>query len=446
MTAPIPVLILKTGRYAIHHGQVGIIRSLGRLGIPVYTIAEDHLTPAGTSRYLTGRFVWNTGDQPRSQTLEALSRIAKTLKEPAILIPTDDVAAILVAEEAATLRQWFVFPRISAAMPRTLANKQTLHALCRQIGVPCPNTRCPTSISDVHEFAESSRFPIIVKAAAAWLSPKLNVSVVHSERELIDLWHRTARPETPNLLLQEYIPSGEDWFFHGYCNGASDCLAGFTGLKLRSSPPHAGITTLGRSVGNDALLHQAGALLKAISYAGVMDLDYRFDKRDGQYKLLDFNPRIGAQFRLFVDDNGLDVARALYRDLTGQTVQRSRQVDGRVFVVEPDDLRASLQYFWRGELSVYAWLRSFKGRREFAWFNWDDPLPSLMAWGRFAIRGLRKLVRVVAQVQHRPPVGWREPMVQTRSRDASTPRSSAPLNDSIRRATSSSNAAVTPDQ
>jgi len=41
-----------------------------------------------------------------------------------------------------------------------------------------------------------------------------------------------------------------------------------------------------------------------------MDLDYRFDKRDGQYKLLDFNPRIGAQFRLLVDDNGLDVGES----------------------------------------------------------------------------------------------------------------------------------------
>jgi hypothetical protein len=65
-----------------------------------------------------------------------------------------------------------------------------------------------------------------------------------------------------------------------------------------------------------------------------MAIDYRFDKRDRQYKLLDINPRIGAQFHVFVDDNGVDVARALYRGLTGQNVRRARQVDGRVFVVE----------------------------------------------------------------------------------------------------------------
>jgi predicted ATP-grasp superfamily ATP-dependent carboligase len=394
MTAPLPVLILKTGRYPIHHGGLGIIRSLGRLGIPVYTIAEDHLIPAATSRYLTGSFVWNAGHLPKQEMLDALARIGKKLNKPTILIPTDDLAAILIAEESAALRQWFMFPDILPAMPRNLANKQMLYTLCRQIGVPCPNTLCPTSISEVNEFAESARFPLVVKAAGGWLSPGLQVSIVHSKRELVDIWHRAGSPQNPNLLIQEYIPPGEDWFFHGYCNGASDCLAGFTGMKLRSFPPHAGMTTLGRSVTNDVLFHQAETLLKAISYAGIMDLDYRFDERDQQYKLLDFNPRIGAQFRLFVDDNGLDVARALYGDLTGHVVRRARQVDGRVFVVEPDDLRASVNYFRRGELSARAWLHSFKGHKEFAWFNWDDPLPFLMVWARFAVLCIGKMIQI----------------------------------------------------
>jgi hypothetical protein len=39
-------------------------------------------------------------------------------------------------------------------------------------------------------------------------------------------------------------------------------------------------------------------------------------------------------------------------------------------------------------------LRSFKGRKEFAWFSWDDPLPFLMVWARFAIRGIGKMMRI----------------------------------------------------
>jgi hypothetical protein len=59
-----------------------------------------------------------------------------------------------------------------------------------------------------------------------------------------------------------------------------------------------------------------------------------------------------------------------------------------------DDLRASVNYFGRGELSAYSWLRSFKGRKELAWFNWDDPLPFLMVWARFAIRGIGKIIQI----------------------------------------------------
>jgi D-aspartate ligase len=391
MTAPVPVLILKTGRYPVHHGGLGIIRSLGRLGIPTYSVTEDRFTPTGTSKYLAGSFVWKAGDLSRPRILEALARIGRKLDKPTILIPTDDVGAILIAEESPTLRRWFIFPDISAGLPRNLANKGMLYTLCRQMGVPCPNTLVPTSLSDAKEFAETARFPLVVKAAAAWLGPK-GVSIVRTERELVDVWHQAENSQAPNLLIQEYVPHGEDWFFNGYCNGASDCLARFTGMKLRSYPPHTGIATLARPVTNDALLHQAETFLKAISYAGIMDIDYRFDKRDGQYKLLDFNPRVGAQFRAFVDENGLDVARALYRDLTGEQVRRSRQLDGRVFVVESHDLRASAKYFWRGELSAYAWLHSFKGHKEFGWFSWDDPLPFLMVWIRLAIQGLVKII------------------------------------------------------
>lgn len=217
--------------------------------------------------------------------------------------------------------------REQADAVRALPNKR---ALVRTRSAPrrsqmCTNLRYPRDS------------PIVVKPAAGWLNPKLRVSIVHSEQDLVDGWHRAGGSQNPNLLLQEYIPPGADWFFHGYYNGASDCLAGFTGMKLRSYPPHAGMTTLGRSITNDVLLQHNQTLLKAISYAGIMDLDFRFDERDRQYKLLDFNPRIGARFRVFVDGNGLDVARALYCDLTGQTVRRSKQVDGRILIVEPDD-------------------------------------------------------------------------------------------------------------
>ncbi len=94
----------------------------------------------------------------------------------------------------------------------------------------------------------------------------------------------------------------------------------FTGVKVRSWPPHAGMTANAYVVDNPELADLAARFIKQIGFTGIIDLDLRFDRRDGRYKLLDFNPRMGAQFRLFENESGVDVVRAMHLDLTGRAV------------------------------------------------------------------------------------------------------------------------------
>jgi predicted ATP-grasp superfamily ATP-dependent carboligase len=99
------------------------------------------------------------------------------------------------------------------------------------------------------------------------------------------------------------------------------------------------------------LRRKSEELFEALSYRGIMDLDYRLDKRDGQYKLLDFNPWVGSQFRLFEDAGGIDVVRALHLDLTGRPVPHHPQMDGRAFILENHDLLARWVYRRNGVLT-----------------------------------------------------------------------------------------------
>ena len=121
-------------------------------------------------------------------------------------------------------------------------------------------------------------------------------------------------------MLQEFVPGDQrhDWFFHGYCDADSVCRPAFTGVKVRSYPSTAGLTSFGRSAPNAPLAREVTGLLARLGYRGLLDLDIRLDARDGRYHLLDFNPRLGAQFRVFRDAAGTDVALAAYLDLTGQ--------------------------------------------------------------------------------------------------------------------------------
>jgi D-aspartate ligase len=240
---------------------------------------------------------------------------------------------------------------------------------------------------------------VVVKAAEPWLLPEgeRSTSIAWTPEQACAIYRRADGERQTKFILQEYIDPavGEDWFYHGYRNAQSSYCLGYTGRKLRSYPTGAGPTTLGKAVVNDLLQQQTERLLEAISYSGIVDIDFRLDKRDGRYKLLDFNPRIGAQFRLFEDHAGVDVARALYLDLTGARLPKSLPVEGRIFIAEFHDLAAGFCYFRQGTLTFHEWWRSYMGKRELAWFCGDDPLPFLMMCIRLLLRVVERKLQIV---------------------------------------------------
>jgi D-aspartate ligase len=400
-----PVLVVKVSSNPLHHGRLGIARSMGRVGVPVFGVYEDRFAPGGMSKYVRGKFVWENDGASADEFLAGMSEIAAYLKRPSILVPTDDYGAILIAEHREALSDAFVFPVQPRDLPRTVASKAGLYELCRQLHVPCPQAVFPTTRAEVDEFLSRAVFPVAVKTTDPWNLHRnaalKSTMIVDSAESLLEIYDHAADASGLRLMFQEYIPrdQGEDWFFHGYCDARSDCLVAFTGVKVRSFPAYAGPTTLGRSVENPALRRQAEQLFQALEYRGIMDLDYRFDRRDGEYKLLDFNPRIGAQFRLFENEAGIDVIRALHLDLTGRTVPRS-PMKLRCFMAEYHDVLAGLSYHRAEHLTFRGWLRSLRCVEERAWLDADDPWPSIVMSLRFLARGVEKAFRKVWPAQH----------------------------------------------
>jgi D-aspartate ligase len=372
-----PAVVLKFDPNVMHHGGLGVIRSLGRLGLPVYGVHEGPWAPAANSRYLRGRFFWQPNPDEVERVQAELVRLADRIGQPAVLIPTDDAGSIFLAEHGDGLREHFLFPAPPRDLPRRVAGKYSLHQLLQEAGMPSVRAAMPETLDEARAFAADAGFPLIAKLADPWTGHGRvrSTSILASAAELDDIYQTCAEAGV-GLMLQEFIPDGpgQDWFFHGYCDASSTCRPAFTGVKERSYPAHAGLTCLGRSEPNDELRGQITGLLQRIGYQGILDLDIRFDPRDGQYKLLDFNPRIGAQFRLFRDAAGTDVATACYLDLTGQAIPESEQASRR-FVVENYDPIAAFRYWRGGELDLRSWLASVRAVDEAAWFARDDLRP-----------------------------------------------------------------------
>jgi D-aspartate ligase len=363
--------------------------------VPVYTIVEDHFTPAARSRYLAGRFRWpTTGREEPDELVAGLLQIGSSIGGRAILVATDEEAAVLVAEQAVRLREQFVLPAVAPGLPRSLATKHELHALCVQHGIPTPVSLRPQSAVEVLEFATALGFPCVLKNDAPWLRlirPAVaNTAIIYDAlelRRLVDSWQTM-----PSALMQEYVPRerATDWIAHAYLGEDPDRHVIFTGRKLRSWPPQAGVTTYAYTRSNAEVAQLTRELCSKVGFRGICDLDWRFDSSAAQYKLVDFNPRLGAQFRLFERADGVDVIRAMHLDLTGRELSPGRQVDGRLYVVENLDVPARIAYRRAGHREE-APLPS-AGHRELAWWAADDPLPALLGGARSAAFGGRQLL------------------------------------------------------
>jgi D-aspartate ligase len=392
-----PAVVLKFDPNVMHHGGLGAIRSLGRMGVAVYAIQENAWAPAARSRYLHEKVIWRPSALATYEVRAGLLRLSERIGRPAVLIPTDDAGAIFLAEHGSQLRGRYLFAAPPAQLPRRLAGKYSLHQVCTALGVPAPGSALPASQAAAADFAAGHGFPVVGKLATPWLAAagQLSTIIIRDQDELASAWLACQRGRT-KLMLQEYIPAnrGHDWFFHGYCAASGQCLLACTGIKDRSYPAHAGLTSFGRWAPNAALRDAVTALLARLGYRGIADLDLRLDDRDGEYKLLDFNPRLGAQFRLFTDAAGLDVVRAAYLDLTGQHVPSAESACGRTFLVESYDPLSAFSYWRRGELGVGAWLASICQADETAWFARDDLCP-------FGLMCVRMAWRVVSRPRAR---------------------------------------------
>jgi D-aspartate ligase len=394
----VPIFVLRSNDDIFQHGPLAVARSAGRLGIPVHGVCRSRWEPIGLSRFTRPGNARVGSDLPDDQKLEALLAVGSRLG-PAVLIPVDDPSTVFVEDRATALRQHFLFPEQPANLSQRLSSKREMHDLCRDLGIPTPTCNFPQNEAELLALAAETEFPVVLKQSDGWLpsaDPDApSVLVAHDRQTLVDGYRRMESSERPNVILQEYIPGGSDsiWIFNGYFDGDSRCLAGFTGRKLRQRGPHTGPATLGECVANETVAETTRRLAGELGYRGIIDVGFRHDRRDGLYKLLDVNPRLGASFRMFVGENGLDVVRALYLDLTGQAVPASAASDGRKWVVEPYDLVSAVQLTREGSLRPGEWLRSFRGLREAAWLTRDDPLPFLAMGLRMMLVGLRRLAR-----------------------------------------------------
>lgn len=376
MTEPKPAGAIVVGG---DYQGLGIVRSLGRHGIPVCVI-DDEPSISRYSRYTT-------------RTI----RVANVRDEE----PT--VAALLDAVERYDMAGWVVFPTRDETVAALARNRERLgdvlrittpgwesmkyacdkretYRLAQRLGIPIPRTWFPEGAGDL---AEIDAFPAVVKPAAK--DPFVRATGAKAWRvdtrdELEAAFDRAERIAGPGgIVVQELVPGGSETIF-GYCAffRRGEVVGRMVTRYGRQHPPDFGRSaTYVETVEAPELDEPSARFLEEIGYYGLVEIEYKHDTRDGTYRLLDVNARtwgyhaLGARL-------GVDFPHLLYRDQFGDPpVGVVSAPSGVGWVRLVTDLPTVAAGLARRRVSFSDYVRSMRHARCESVLSAGDPLPML---------------------------------------------------------------------
>ena len=393
----VPAFILGAGLNAL-----GVARSLGRHGIPVVVCHSFIRDIADRSRYVTPIIL----DEDARLALGALLTHAQAFAQRPVLFATSDQYVRLVSEYRNVLAQRFRFLIPEEGVIETVTDKSKFAAFAREHQWPIPATFIPTTEDEVRRNAEQLRYPLVIKPALSyeWSRSKVvkerfrigKIVRVETPAELIGKWN-DLKDTSRALVIQEWIPGGDDQLFHYYSYRSShdkETIGDLVSQRLRIYPIHGGVGTFVRATSDAELASISRVVLSELRFVGASTVCFKRDAVTKEYKIVEINGRLPQAHSLF-QMCGIDLPYIMYKDLLGhvEPIPQLRNL-GNKWVSIQLDAPAVWSYWRAGELTLPSWLASLRGTKMCAEFAWDDWKPFFFAvqalaqrmWGRLRRR------------------------------------------------------------
>ncbi len=123
--------------------------------------------------------------------------------------------------------------------------------------------------------------------------------------------------------------------YGSFINSAGDIIAEFTGRKLLQIPPRFGTCLIGESVDIPEVKLFGKMLLEEFGFQGFSQVEFKLDKRDGQFKLIEINGRFWKWHSLAAA-SGVNLSALAYQNITelnGKYLISNSQIYGKHWIV-----------------------------------------------------------------------------------------------------------------
>ncbi len=372
---------------------LGVVRELGRAGVPVIGIAQSRHALGLHSRYLARHIVI---EQPRSETmLEQIRALGEEFGEIPLLTVSEVNLKWLLNNRQHLGKVKAILPQ-AEALAVVLDKGRTL-TVAESVGISVPRTIEPESVEAIEQLAGTLTFPVVLK----WKDPNAigpllsanGMSLLKAEYALdsgqLSAIGKRYQPLGKYPLIQEYCPGiglGQFFFMHD-----GEALRRFQHIRIAEWPPEGGFSSVCESLPlteHAELQEKSIALLRTIGWEGIAMVEYRLDPQTGKAVLMEINGRFWGSFPLAVQCgagfallaylvNGLGRTASLGEVRTGlrcrmmateikrliRILLEPRKISDPFFKPAPGrELKRFWSDFFRTGVGYYVW-------------SWDDPAP-----------------------------------------------------------------------
>ena len=364
-----PAVVLDLG-----FGGYGVVRSLSRYGIPVIGFCNEKKMPEFRTR-LCDQKIYFKGD---SDLREKLEQTVSGLASKPVLYVTTDSYVNFVIENREFIDENFLIHLPTNDVLNLLLDKTAFTEYANQHDILIPRTHNLFNSKDLETIEKDLSFPLILKPfnrtnnwRKANLSKAYYLDTIDELRKLYDEIH----PIESRLMVQEWIPGGDSNVYYClvYFDLQSECLASFTGYKIRQWPVGTGTGCSTTALDDPYVFTRTVEILQQVKYSGFGSVEFKLHDRNGKYYLIE--PTVGRveQIGYVATANGVNLPLCCYNSLTHADLEEAPPPEKKViYIEEPTEIASAYVHIRKRLITIKEYFRSLKGPKAYRYFCKGD--------------------------------------------------------------------------
>lgn len=371
------------------------VRAIGRAGLSVFGFDHDPAEFGFRSRF--GAHETCPDPASAADLLAFLRQRAGRFSTRPVLYPTSDAYVAFVSEHREALASYSQYALPCRDSVAAGLNKSAQHARAVAAGVPTAHTHTVHTLDDVQRVAPVLDYPVIVKPLIGHLWRQTfrgEKAVPVEDADTLIALFRDIQAAGQSALVQSIVqgPNTNHVKVSAYFDALGGPRAVICMRKIRQYPVDFGVGTLMETVVEPEVQELGLRFFRAMAWRGPGSIEFKRDERDGEWKLIELNPRLWQQHGLAAAC-GMNFPLLQYLDLAGRPETYESYAVGVRWLDEFRDPRSAWEHRRRGLLTFTQWARSLARVRSWALWAADDPAPFLAAARHYAASAFRSAAR-----------------------------------------------------